>query len=172
MEYSYWTLIFFCYRISYWRIQETIGLSDIGSRPQSIGLSDIGLRKNHRLPTSAKYLPKRMDTVDRTNDGQEQDQVPCAECTLQSCKIPVNIYLYLLLTFPLYEDLQILGIIFHFLHHLSGSHTTLVPEIIDPVFPKTSQNARFLLSENERFGLVFVKTGSINSGIGNDSSNA
>ncbi len=38
-----------------------------------------------------------------------------------------------------------------------------VPEIIDPVFAKTSQNARFLLSENERFGLVFVKTGSINS---------
>ena len=35
-----------------------------------------------------------------------------------------------------------------------------VPEIIDPVFTKTSQNARFLLSENERFGLVFVKTGS------------
>ncbi len=39
-----------------------------------------------------------------------------------------------------------------------------VPEIIEPVFTKTSQNARFLLSENERFGLVFVKTGSINSG--------
>ncbi len=38
-----------------------------------------------------------------------------------------------------------------------------VPEIIDPVFTKTSQNARFLLSENERFGRVFVKTGSINS---------
>ncbi len=39
-----------------------------------------------------------------------------------------------------------------------------MPEIIDPVFAKTSQNARFLLSQNERFGLVFVKTGSINSG--------
>jgi hypothetical protein len=39
-----------------------------------------------------------------------------------------------------------------------------VPEIIDPVFAKTSQNARFLLSENERFGLDFVKTGFINSG--------
>jgi hypothetical protein len=39
-----------------------------------------------------------------------------------------------------------------------------LPKIIDPVFAKTSQNARFLLSENERFGLVFVKTGSINSG--------
>jgi hypothetical protein len=44
--------------------------------------------------------------------------------------------------------------------------TSPVPEIIDPVFAKTSQNARFLLSENERFGLVFVKTGSINSGTG------
>ncbi len=47
-----------------------------------------------------------------------------------------------------------------------------MPEIIDPVFAKTSQNARFLLSENERFGLVFVKTGSINSGtakVGEDS---
>jgi hypothetical protein len=41
-----------------------------------------------------------------------------------------------------------------------------VPEIIDHVFAKTSQNACFLLSENERFGLVFVKTGSINSGTG------
>ncbi len=39
-----------------------------------------------------------------------------------------------------------------------------MPEIIDRVFAKTSQNARFLLSENERFGLIFVKTGSINSG--------
>jgi hypothetical protein len=33
-----------------------------------------------------------------------------------------------------------------------------LPEIIDPVFAKTSQNARFLLSEYERFGLVFTKT--------------
>jgi hypothetical protein len=49
---------------------------------------------------------------------------------------------------------------------LSHRPTRLVPEIIDPVFAKTSQNARFLLSENERFGLVFVKTGSINSGMG------
>jgi hypothetical protein len=39
------------YRLSDWRILETIGLSDIGSRPQSIELSDIGLTK--RLPTSA-----------------------------------------------------------------------------------------------------------------------
>jgi hypothetical protein len=40
------------YLISDWRIRETIGLSDIGSRPQSIRLSDIGLTKNYRLPTS------------------------------------------------------------------------------------------------------------------------
>jgi hypothetical protein len=48
----------------------------------------------------------------------------------------------------------------------AGEVFSPVPEIIDPVFMKTSQNARFLLSENERFGLVFVKTGSINSGTG------
>ncbi len=41
---------------------------------------------------------------------------------------------------------------------LSGGCTSPVPEIIDPVFAKTSQNARFLLSEYERFGLVFTKT--------------
>jgi hypothetical protein len=50
------------------------------------------------------------------------------------------------------------------LQSLFGLLCTTVPEIIDHVFAKTSQNARFLLSENERFGLVFVKTGSINSG--------
>jgi hypothetical protein len=49
---------------------------------------------------------------------------------------------------------------------VSKTSIPTVPEIIDPVFAKTSQNARFLLSENERFGLVFVKTGSINSGTG------
>jgi hypothetical protein len=47
---------------------------------------------------------------------------------------------------------------------ISNLNDKPMPEIIDPVFAKTSQNARFLLSENERFGLVFVKTGSINSG--------
>jgi hypothetical protein len=36
-----------------------------------------------------------------------------------------------------------------------------VPEFIDPVFSKTSS---FSMIENERFGLVFVKTGSLNSG--------
>ncbi len=49
------------YRISYWRIHETIGLSDIGSRRQSIWLSDIGLRKNYRLPTSAHHSVVRLD---------------------------------------------------------------------------------------------------------------
>jgi hypothetical protein len=38
------------------------------------------------------------------------------------------------------------------------------PEIIDPVFAKTSPKRSFCMTENERFGLVFVKTGSINSG--------
>jgi hypothetical protein len=51
-----------------------------------------------------------------------------------------------------------------FLYNHNIKWKTPVPEIIDPVFAKTSQNARFLLSENKRFGLVFVKTGSINSG--------
>ncbi len=35
-----------------------------------------------------------------------------------------------------------------------------MPEIIDPVIRS------FCMTENERFGLVFVKTGSINSGTG------
>jgi hypothetical protein len=41
-----------------------------------------------------------------------------------------------------------------------------VPEILDPVFAKTSPKRSFRMTENERFGLVFVKTGSINSGNG------
>ncbi len=41
---------------------------------------------------------------------------------------------------------------------------TTVPEIIDPVFAKTSPKRSFCMTENERFGLVFTKTGSINSG--------
>ncbi len=41
-----------------------------------------------------------------------------------------------------------------------------VPEIIDPIFAKTSSKRSFSLIENERFGLVVVKTGSINSGTG------
>jgi hypothetical protein len=43
---------------------------------------------------------------------------------------------------------------------------TPVPEIIDLVFAKTSPKRSFCMTENERFGLVFVKTGSINSGTG------
>jgi hypothetical protein len=39
-----------------------------------------------------------------------------------------------------------------------------VPEIMDPVFEKTSPKRSFCMTENERFGLVFTKTGSINSG--------
>ncbi len=39
-----------------------------------------------------------------------------------------------------------------------------MPEIIDPVFAKTSPKRSFCMTENERFGLVFGKTGSINSG--------
>ncbi len=39
-----------------------------------------------------------------------------------------------------------------------------VPEFIDPVFAKTSPKRSFLVIENERFRLVFAKTGSINSG--------
>jgi hypothetical protein len=41
-----------------------------------------------------------------------------------------------------------------------------VPEFIDPVFAKTSPKRSFLVIENERFRLVFAKTGSINSGTG------
>ncbi len=37
-------------------------------------------------------------------------------------------------------------------------------EFIDPVFVKTSPKCSFSVMENERFGLVFTKTGSINSG--------
>ncbi len=41
-----------------------------------------------------------------------------------------------------------------------------VPEFIDPVFVKTSRKRSVLVIENERFGLVFAKTGSINSATG------
>jgi hypothetical protein len=37
-------------------------------------------------------------------------------------------------------------------------------EFTGPVFAKTSPNRSFLVIENERFRLVSVKTGSINSG--------
>ncbi len=41
-----------------------------------------------------------------------------------------------------------------------------VSEIIDPVFLKASPICSFSMTENECFGLVFTKTGSINSGTG------
>jgi hypothetical protein len=43
---------------------------------------------------------------------------------------------------------------------------TTVPEFIDPDFAKTCPKRSFSVTENERFGLVFAKTGSINSGTG------
>ncbi len=39
-----------------------------------------------------------------------------------------------------------------------------MPKFIDPVFAKTSPKRSFSMTENERFGLVFARTGSINSG--------
>jgi hypothetical protein len=42
-----------------------------------------------------------------------------------------------------------------------------VPEFVDPVYAKTSPKRSFSISENERFGLVFTKTGFMNSGTGN-----
>ncbi len=39
-----------------------------------------------------------------------------------------------------------------------------MPEFIDQVFANTSPKLSFSILENERFGLVFAKTGSINSG--------
>ncbi len=43
-----------------------------------------------------------------------------------------------------------------------------VAEIKDLVFAKTSPKRSFSMTENERFGLVFGNTGSINSGTGNE----
>jgi hypothetical protein len=40
-----------------------------------------------------------------------------------------------------------------------------MPEFIDPVFAKTSPKRSFSVIENERFGLGFAKTESINSSI-------
>jgi hypothetical protein len=47
------------YRISYWQIQETIGLSDIGSRPQIYRTFGYRTKKNYRLPTSANHTSAR-----------------------------------------------------------------------------------------------------------------
>jgi hypothetical protein len=43
-----------------------------------------------------------------------------------------------------------------------------VSEIIDPVFVKASPICSFSMTENDCFGLVFTKTGSINSGTGSE----
>ncbi len=47
-----------------------------------------------------------------------------------------------------------------FLHapRQSAFTSTPVPEIIDPVFAKTSPKRSFSMTEYERFGLVFTKT--------------
>ncbi len=50
------------------------------------------------------------------------------------------------------------------LNSLNMTEYTSVPEFIDPVFTKTSPKRSFSLIQNERFGLVFAKTGSIISG--------
>ncbi len=39
-----------------------------------------------------------------------------------------------------------------------------VTDFVDPVFAKTSQKRSFSMIDNERFGVVVAKTGSINSG--------
>jgi hypothetical protein len=50
--------------------------------------------------------------------------------------------------------------------HCAVSPKVPVPEFIDPVFTKTSPKRSFSMTERERFGLVFAKTGSIISGTG------
>jgi hypothetical protein len=42
-----------------------------------------------------------------------------------------------------------------------NAKTNPVPKFIDPVFAKTGPKRSFSLTENERFWLVFAKTGSI-----------
>ncbi len=49
-----------------------------------------------------------------------------------------------------------------------GTFGSPVSEIIDPVFAKTSPKRSFCMTENEHFGHVFKKTGSINSGTGSE----
>ncbi len=52
---------------------------------------------------------------------------------------------------------------FHCRHGQSHNESP-VPELKDPLFAKTSPKLSFSVNINERFGLVFAKTGSINSG--------
>jgi hypothetical protein len=82
------------------------------------------------------------------------DDIVCSSCASSSTPHTLVGYQTLLTTLP--------AVLTYLL--LWRTLLTPVPKIIDPFFAKTSQNARFLLSENERFGLVFVKTGSMNSG--------
>ncbi len=46
------------------------------------------------------------------------------------------------------------------------SRKTPVPEFIDPVFAKISPKSSLSTNENERFGLILAKTGSLNSDTG------
>jgi hypothetical protein len=59
---------------------------------------------------------------------------------------------------------------FNFGNNLPGSMTSAldgsVLEFINLVFAETSPQRAFSVTENEHFGLVFAKTGSINSGAG------
>ncbi len=48
----------------------------------------------------------------------------------------------------------------------SSDFLSPVPEFMDQVFGKTSSNSSFSVMQNERIGLVFPKSGSINSGTG------
>jgi hypothetical protein len=47
---------------------------------------------------------------------------------------------------------------------MPGSAISSMPEFIDPVFTKTSPKRSFSVIQNERFWLVFAKTGTIISG--------
>jgi hypothetical protein len=76
------------YRISYWRIQETIGLSDIGSRPQSIGISDIGLRKNYRRLDSARLTKKKKKRKLLLSRRLNAYSVQCRLCSLLLWRLP------------------------------------------------------------------------------------
>ncbi len=56
------------------------------------------------------------------------------------------------------------GIVFY-MYDFDDNINIPVPEFIDPVFVKTISKRSFsVIQKNERFGLVFVETGSINSG--------
>jgi hypothetical protein len=57
---------------------------------------------------------------------------------------------------------------FHFQNQIKKKYALRVPEFIDsdPVIAKTSPKRSFSMSKNERFFLVFAKTGPVNSGTG------